>query len=65
MATETTRYLAADAAAKYLGVSSAYLAKLRITGGGPVFSKLGRRCVYDVADLDQWFADRKRASTSV
>lgn len=60
----TPRYLDADAAAKYLGVSQGYLNKLRITGGGPVFSKLGRRCVYDVVDLDQWIADRKRASTS-
>ncbi|MBO6763456.1 AlpA family transcriptional regulator [Maricaulis sp.] len=60
-----SRYLDADKAAAYLGVSQGYLNKLRTTGGGPVFVKVGRRVVYDVADLDQWFADRKRASTSV
>ncbi len=33
-------------------------------GGGPTFSKLGRRCVYDINDLEEWVASRKRRHTS-
>jgi hypothetical protein len=45
-----------------LGVSS--LEKLRATGGGPAFLKIGRRVVYDALDLEQWLAKHKRSSTS-
>jgi hypothetical protein len=38
-------------AARFLGVSASMLAKLRISSGGPIFSKLGRRVVYDLVDL--------------
>ena len=51
-------------AAIYLGVSVSMLNKLRTYGGGPVYSKLGRRVVYDVADLDRYLAEARRASTS-
>ena len=41
-------------AAKYLGLSASTLAKLRMTGDGPAFSKLGRRVVvYRLVDLAQ------------
>ena len=51
-------------AANYLGVSASMLNKLRVTGGGPVYYKLNRRCVYDLRDLDEWAASRKRRHTS-
>jgi len=51
-------------AADYLGLSPATLETLRIRGGGPTFSKLGRRVVYQREDLDAWLAERKRRSTS-
>jgi Helix-turn-helix domain len=52
-------------AARFLGVSASMLAKLRISsGGGPLFSKLGRRVIYDVIDLEEWSASRKRRHTS-
>jgi hypothetical protein len=52
-------------AARFLGVSASMLGKLRISsGGGPLFSKLGRRVIYDVIDLEEWSASRKRRHTS-
>jgi hypothetical protein len=58
------RRLAVAAAAEYCGVSTAYLNKLRVTGEGPVFIRLGRRIVYDSGDLDDWLAAGRRRSTS-
>lgn len=33
-------------------------------GGGPAYIKLGKRVVYDTADLDAWLARHRRQSTS-
>jgi predicted DNA-binding transcriptional regulator AlpA len=52
-------------AARRLGVSASWLNKMRITGGGPPYLKLGRRVVYETADLDRWVATRRRRNTSV
>jgi hypothetical protein len=35
-----------------------------VRSGGPPFTKLGRRVVYQKADLDAWLAQGKRTSTS-
>ena len=51
-------------AAEFLGVSVSTLNKLRVSGGGPPYLKLGRRVVYDPADLEAWSASRRRTSTS-
>ena len=61
---QQTKMLAAPAAAAYCGSSESTFAKLRLYGGGPVYVKLGRRVVYDPADLDHWLASHRRASTS-
>jgi predicted DNA-binding transcriptional regulator AlpA len=59
------RWLRAPAAAAYLGVGASTLNKLRLTGGGPIYSKLlGGVVLYDVADLDAWAEARKVRSTS-
>ena len=59
------RYLRAPGAALYLGLSPSTLAKMRLRGDGPAYSKAGPRVViYDRADLDAWLAGRKRRSTS-
>jgi predicted DNA-binding transcriptional regulator AlpA len=58
------RRLRAPEAARYLGLSPSTLAKMRLRGDGPVFLKLNRAVAYDSRDLDQWLADRRRASTS-
>ena len=51
-------------AARRTGLAVATLAKLRVTGGGPAFYKLGARVFYRGADLDAWIAARRRSSTS-
>jgi hypothetical protein len=50
-------------AAGRLGVSASYLNKLRVTGGGPPFVKIGARVAYDPADLATWLDAQKRTST--
>ena len=51
-------------AAAFVGLGVSSLEKLRVTGGGPAFLKIGRRVVYDARDLEQWLAKHKRSSTS-
>jgi hypothetical protein len=51
-----------DAAAyvteRYFPCSPKTLAKLAVTGGGPVFRKAGRIPVYDDEDLNRWAIGR-------
>jgi hypothetical protein len=56
--------LSTPEAASYCGSSASTFSKLRLFGGGPTFIKLGRRVVYDPADLDVWLAAHRRNSTS-
>jgi predicted DNA-binding transcriptional regulator AlpA len=51
-------------ASEYLGVSSSWLAKLRLYGGGPRYSKLGRSIRYATDELDAWLTRNLRGSTS-
>ena len=51
-------------AAAFVGLGVSSLEKLRVTGGGPAFLKIGRRVVYDALDLERWLAKHKRSSTS-
>ena len=51
-------------AAAYCGSSASTFEKLRLTGGGPVYSKIGRRVVYRVEDLDAWLTANQRRTTS-
>jgi len=51
-------------AAEYCGSSASTFEKLRLTGGGPIYSKIGRRVVYSLQDLDAWLAANRRKSTS-
>ena len=59
-----TTLLSAKAAAEFLGVSSGLLATWRMRGDGPPFAKLGRRVVYDAADLAKLVEQSKRTRTS-
>jgi hypothetical protein len=69
-----SKYLRRADAAQYVrdtwGIpcSTRWLAKLAVTGGGPVFRKAGRFPIYDPSDLDAWAEARIGApqqSTSV
>ena len=51
-------------AAEYTGISVSTLNKLRVFGGGSVYTKVGRRVVYEAVDLDAWLAAKRRTSTS-
>ena len=56
--------LKSEAAAHYLGLSTRFLEKLRLTGGGPRFVKVGRRVLYRREDLDRFLEERTVSSTS-
>lgn len=58
------RMLSVIETAWYLSLSKSWLDKKRLSGGGPPYLKLGRRVVYDVADLDVWAASYKRQDIS-
>jgi predicted DNA-binding transcriptional regulator AlpA len=58
------RRLSVKEASNYTGLSCSTLNKLRCSGQGPRFAKVGRRVVYDVADLDSWLAKHLKTSTS-
>jgi predicted DNA-binding transcriptional regulator AlpA len=58
------RMLRVTEAANFLSLSASFLNKLRCSGGGPAFRKIGRAVLYDPADLESWLSDRRRTSTS-
>jgi excisionase family DNA binding protein len=57
-------YLSPRQAAAYLNSSPSTLAKLRCTGGGPAFTRIGRAVRYRRSDLDAWMAARLVTSVS-
>lgn len=49
------------------GLKEAWLAKLRMTGKGPEFIKMGRRSsriYYEESAIEAWLASKRRRSTS-
>ncbi len=59
------KMLRPPAAAARVGLSASTLAKMRMRGDGPPYSKVGAKIVvYNTADLDAWVASRRRRSTS-
>jgi predicted DNA-binding transcriptional regulator AlpA len=59
-----TALLSQAQAADLLHLSPRTLERLRVTGRGPKFCKLGRRVAYREADLEAWINSRVRSSTS-
>lgn len=57
-------YLSVAEAARFLGLSSSTLNKMRVRGDGPPFSKCGSRVIYYLRDLTNWVAERRRRSTA-
>ena len=51
-------------AAHFLGLSQSWLAKLRLTGDGPPYMKVGRQVRYSRADLMSWAEKTMRQNTS-
>ena len=58
------QYRNVSEAADYLRSSKSTLDKMRVTGDGPMYTKIGKRVVYDTADLDAFAERHKRASTA-
>ncbi|MBT6406763.1 MAG: helix-turn-helix domain-containing protein [Rhodospirillaceae bacterium] len=52
-----------NAVAEMLGVSCSKLQKLRLTGDGPPFVKIGRHVRYRPKALDQYIEEHTRKST--
>ena len=57
-------YLTPPEAANYLRSSVSTLAKLRVYGGGPEFTRIGRAIRYRRTDIDTYMADQLVRSTS-
>jgi excisionase family DNA binding protein len=57
-------YYTPEEAAEYLRSSPSTLAKLRLYGGGPVFTRIGRVIRYRRSDLDHWMSGKLVRSTS-
>jgi predicted DNA-binding transcriptional regulator AlpA len=51
-------------AASYVKLSAVTMERLRLTGEGPAFCKLGKAVRYRKSDLDAWLASRLVRSTS-
>lgn len=57
-------YIDENKAAELLGISTRTLQGWRSKGGGPEFSKIGKKSVrYKVSDLKSWCEDRKKLNT--
>ena len=61
---EDRRLIKPIEAAHFLGLSQSWLAKLRLTGDGPPYMKMGRQVRYSQADLLRWAELSLRHSTS-
>lgn len=59
-----SKYISVGEAAQMLGLSTSLLNKARVYGGGPPYLKIGRRVLYEVAELENWLASKRRGSTS-
>lgn len=57
-------YMYTEAAAQFLGMGRRNLERLRVTGGGPKFVKIGRKCAYRREALEAWVESREFGSTS-
>lgn len=57
-------YVRTRDAARYLSLSHRTLEKLRVTGAGPQYFKMGRAVLYAISDLEAWLASNRRCSTS-
>ena len=57
-------YFTTKQAERYYPISGSYLAKLRLTGDGPEYIKIGRRVFYSRSAFEAWLRQNRRRSTS-
>lgn len=53
-----------EEAAKRLGIPKNLLAKMRTTGEGPPFFKIGGSVIYTKTDVDVWLASKRATRTT-
>ncbi len=53
-----------EGAAEHVGLATNTLEKMRVSGQGPRYCKLGRAVRYRVSDLEDYLAERVVQSTS-
>ena len=59
------RILRTPDAAHYIGLSASTLEKMRLSGSGPRFVRLGTRVVgYDISDLNAWLDQQKKSTAA-
>lgn len=58
-----TKKLNTHEAAAFLNLSPGTLEVWRCTGRGPSYAKLGKRVIYDIADLEYFVSSRKVLTT--
>jgi hypothetical protein len=51
-------------AAEIIGCSPSYLNKCRVFGGGPKWFRVGTRCLYSLADLNEFIASQQRCAST-
>jgi len=57
------KFFSTNEAAAYLGIGTSTLERLRLSGDGPVYRKLGPRTVkYLLADLEEWAKPHRSTS---
>ena len=59
-----SQWLSTRGAAKYSGLGFSTLAKLRLQGTGPVYTKVGAKILYNTIDIDAWLQSKRVANTS-
>ena len=65
MTTHNQTVMRPPQASRYLGLSTSFLAKKRLTGDGPRFIRLSARAIgYQQSDLDDWLKQKLCSSTS-
>ena len=58
-------FIRPNEASKLLKLSTSTLAKMRVHGTGPRYTKAGKKLVlYNIDDLQNWLVSRSRNSTS-
>ena len=58
------KYLNTTQLAEHTGIAASTWNKRRLTGDGPVFCRVGRRVLYRWSDVEAWFSEHTRKSTS-
>lgn len=53
--------LPTDEAAHYVGLAYGTLKKMRVTGDGPAYVRIGSRIVYLIEDLNAWLQEHRVA----